>query len=176
MLKRNDFDFVLVHFPTRTAKSLTRHYRLICFARIPSEVSEFNDRTILCKTFSELIYKHFCRKVYRNLILWWLSPGVSLTLCCFAVYYTRRFVLSLALCYFILVFFFFFFSPFSVAITSHGKERGNFSAFRTFVLFALVCFVCFLFLLVSGKGCGLWLWHALGFSLTCSSLLIQKCC
>ena len=27
-------------------------------------------------------------------------------------------------------------------------------------------FVCFLFLLMSGKGCGLWLWHSLDFSLT----------
>ena len=27
-------------------------------------------------------------------------------------------------------------------------------------------FVCFLFLLVSGKGCGLWLWHSLDFSFT----------
>ena len=27
-------------------------------------------------------------------------------------------------------------------------------------------FVCFLFLLVSGKGCRLWLWHSLDFSLT----------
>ena len=27
-------------------------------------------------------------------------------------------------------------------------------------------FVCFLFLLVSRKGCGLWLWHSLDFSLT----------
>ena len=27
-------------------------------------------------------------------------------------------------------------------------------------------FVGFLFLLVSGKGCGLWLWHSLDFSLT----------
>ena len=33
-------------------------------------------------------------------------------------------------------------------------------------LFDLVFgFVCFLFLLVSGKGCGLWLWHSLDFSL-----------
>ena len=30
------------------------------------------------------------------------GPGVSLTLCCFVVYSTRRFVLSLALCYFVL--------------------------------------------------------------------------
>ena len=46
----------------------------------------------------------------------------------------------------------FFFSPFSIAITSLGEERANLSAFRTFVRFV---FVCFLFLLGSGKGCGL---------------------
>ena len=27
-------------------------------------------------------------------------------------------------------------------------------------------FICFLFLLGSGKGCGLWLWHSMDFSLT----------
>ena len=47
------------------------------------------------------------------------GPGVSLTLCCFVVYSTRRFVLCLTLCHFVLV----FFSPFSIAITSLGKER-----------------------------------------------------
>ena len=31
-----------------------------------------------------------------------------------------------------------FFSPFSIAITSLGDERANFSAFRTFVRFVLV--------------------------------------
>ena len=51
--------------------------------------------------------------------------GVSLALCCFVTYSTRRFVLSLALCYFVLA----FFSPFSIAITSLGEE----SAFRTLV-------------------------------------------
>ena len=61
----------------------------------------------------------------------------------------------------------FFFSPFSIAITTLGEERANLNAFRTFVRFALVWFfVCFLFLLVSGKGCGLRLWHSLDFSLT----------
>ena len=39
------------------------------------------------------------------------------------------FVLSLALCYFVLV----FFSPFGIAITSLEEERANLSAFRTFV-------------------------------------------
>ena len=76
------------------------------------------------------------------------------------VYSTRRFVLCLTLCYFVHV----FFSPFSIAITSFGEERANLSAFRTFVRF--VGFVGFLFLLVSGKGCGLRLWHSLDFSLT----------
>ena len=50
------------------------------------------------------------------------------------VYSTRRFVLSLSLCHFVLV----FFSPFSIVITSLGEERANLSAFRTFVRFVLV--------------------------------------
>ena len=66
-------------------------------------------------------------------------PGVSVTLCCFVVYSTRRFVLCLSLCYFVLV----FFSPFSIAITSLGKKRANLSAFRTFVRFMLVWFCRF---------------------------------
>ena len=53
------------------------------------------------------------------------GPDVGLILCCFVVYSTRRFVLCLILCYFVLV----FFSPFSIAITSLGEERANLSAF-----------------------------------------------
>ena len=55
------------------------------------------------------------------------------------VYSTRRYVLFLTLCYFVLV----FFSPFSIAITSLGEERANLSAFCTFVRFALVWFCLF---------------------------------
>ena len=55
------------------------------------------------------------------------------------VYSTKRFVLCLALCYFVLV----FFSPFSIAITSHGEERASLGAFRMFVRFALVWFCLF---------------------------------
>ena len=56
------------------------------------------------------------------------------------VYSTRRFVLCLALCYFVLV----FFSPFSIAIISLGEERASLNgAFRTFVRFALVWFCLF---------------------------------
>ena len=55
-------------------------------------------------------------------------------------YSARRFVLSLALCYFVLAF---FFSPFSIAITSLGEKIANLSAFRTFIRFALVWFCLF---------------------------------
>ena len=63
--------------------------------------------------------------------------NVSLTLCCFMVYSTRRFVVCLSVCHFVLV----FFSPFSIAITSLGEERANLSAFRTFVrlVFVWIC-------------------------------------
>ena len=59
---------------------------------------------------------------------------VLLTLCCFVVYSTRRFVECLSVCHFLLV----FFSPFSIAITWLGEESSNRSAFRTFVRFVLV--------------------------------------
>ena len=50
------------------------------------------------------------------------------------VYSTRRFVVCLTLCHFVLV----FFSPFSIAITSLGEERANLGAFRAFARFELV--------------------------------------
>ena len=74
----------------------------------------------------------------------------------------NRFV-CLSVCHFVLV----FFSPFSIAITSLGEERELILVL--FVLLFGLClfgFVDFLFLLRSGKGCGLWLWHSLDFSLT----------
>ena len=55
------------------------------------------------------------------------------------VYSTRRFVLCLTLCYFVLV----FFSPFSIGISSLGEERANLSAFHAFVRFVLVWFCRF---------------------------------
>ena len=48
------------------------------------------------------------------------------------------------------------------------------SAFRTLFDLRFFGFVCFLFLLVSGKSCGLWLWHSLDFSLNC--FLFFCCC
>ena len=62
-----------------------------------------------------------------------------------------RFVVCRSVCHFVLV----FFSPFSIAIISLGEERANRSPFvRLFGLY-LFGFVSFLFLLGSGKGCGL---------------------
>ena len=65
------------------------------------------------------------------------------------------------MCHFVLV----FFSPFSIAITSLGKELILVLFVRFFGL-CLFGFVSFLFLLVSGKGSGLWMWHSLDFSIT----------
>ena len=48
------------------------------------------------------------------------------------VYSTKRFVLCLTFCYFVLV----FFSPFSIAITSLGEERAQ--CLHTFV-FVWIC-------------------------------------
>ena len=48
-----------------------------------------------------------------------------------------------------------FFSPFSIAITSLREARGYLRAFVRLFNLRLFGFVCFLFLLVSGKGCGL---------------------
>ena len=65
------------------------------------------------------------------------------------LYSSRRFVLCLALCCFVLV----FFSPFSTVNTSLGEERASLGAFCTFVRFALVW--CSLFPLPFGVWEGL---------------------
>ena len=108
-----------------------------------------------------LYHSHWSYTDVLTIVRRFAYPGVSLTPCCFVVYSTRQFGVCLSLCHFLLV----FFSPFSIAITSFGEERANLSAFRTFGL-CLFRFVGFLFLLGSGKGCGLWLWYSLDFSLT----------
>ena len=71
-------------------------------------------------------------------------------------------LLSLVLCYFLLA----RFSPFSIAITSFGKRELSLVLFVRLFDLRLFGFVCFLFLLVSWRGCSLWPWHSLRFSLT----------
>ena len=56
----------------------------------------------------------------------------------------------------------YFVIPFSTVITSLGEEGAGLFASPAFV--CLFC-TCFLFLLVSGIGCGLCLWHFLDFSI-----------
>ena len=104
--------------------------------------------------------------IFFSLSMDHLNIIIKIVFNCFVVYSTRRFILSLALCYFVRLV---SFSPFSIAITLLGEDCANLGAFRAFVRFALVCFCLpgFLFLFVSGMGCGLWLWHSLDFSLTC---------
>ena len=65
------------------------------------------------------------------------------------VYFTRRFVLTLALCYFVLL----FFSPFSIAITSFGKGRANLGAFHAF---SCVCLICLVVSASSSSSCLGW--------------------
>ena len=60
-------------------------------------------------------------------------PVLILLFVALCFYSTRRFVVCLSVCHFLV-----FFSPFSIAITSLGEERANLSAFRTFVRFVLV--------------------------------------
>ena len=66
------------------------------------------------------------------------------------VYSTRRFVVCLCVCHFVLVF-----SVFSIAITSLWEERANLGAFRTFVRFVLVWICRF--------PPPLWVWEELRF-------------
>ena len=65
------------------------------------------------------------------------GPGVSLTLCCFVVYSTRRFVIGFA-CYYL---FLCFSVLWALRLPRLGKERANLSTFHAFVRFALV-WVC----------------------------------
>ena len=67
------------------------------------------------------------------------------------VYSTRRFVVCLSVCPFVLL----FFSPFSIAITSLGERELILMLFVCLFDLCLFGFVGFLFLLGSGKGCGL---------------------
>ena len=77
----------------------------------------------------------------------------TFALCCFVVYSTRRFVLCLALCHFIL------FLCFSVLLALQlprlGKRGLILLLFVRLFDLRLFGFVCFLFLLVSGRGYGL---------------------
>ena len=94
------------------------------------------------------------------------GPEASPTLCCFVVHSTRRFVLVLALCYFVLM----FFCHFSIVITSLEKEREPILVFFVRLLdLRLFGFVCFLFLFVYWKGCGLLFWNSLSFSVIFSA-------
>ena len=78
------------------------------------------------------------------------------------VYSTGRFVLCLTLCQFVLC----FSVLLALRLPRLGRRELILVLFVRLFDLCLFGFVGFLFLLVSGKGCGLWLWHSLDFSLT----------
>ena len=88
---------------------------------------------------------------------------VDLALCCFVIYSTGRFVLCLTLCY---ILFLCFSVLLALRLPRLGKREPIVLLFVCLFDLCLFVFVGFLFLFVSGKGCGLWLWHSLDFSLT----------
>ena len=61
---------------------------------------------------------------------------------------------------------------FAISRTLYTMLLGNtiFSCICLFVLYVLVFVICF-FLLLSGVGCGLWLWHSLDFSINLFSFI-----
>ena len=65
-------------------------------------------------------------------LAWPAVVQVMVLVLLFVVHSTRRFVVCLTLCHFVLV----FFSPFSIAITSLGEERANLSAFLVCSIYA----------------------------------------
>ena len=66
------------------------------------------------------------------------------------VYSTRRFVLCLTLCHFVLV----FFGPFSIAVASLGEGRVLFVRLFGLSLFGFVGFLFLLVFVVGGEGGG----------------------
>ena len=59
---------------------------------------------------------------------------------------------------------------FSIVITSLWEDKAGRHGYASRAFVSVSCMrysVIFLFLLVSGIGCGLWLWHSLDFSFTC---------
>ena len=81
--------------------------------------------------------------------------GVSLTLCCF-VFYVLPCVIVFV-CFSVLL---------ALRLPRLGKRGLILVLFVRLFDLCVFAFVDFLFLLVSGRGCGLWLWRSLGFSLT----------
>ena len=93
------------------------------------------------------------------------GPGVSLALCC--LWYIQRDDLFYVLpC----VIFFLCFLVLALRLPRLGKRELILVLFVRLFDLCLFGFVGFLFLLVSGKGCGLWLWH----SLDLISYLLQR--
>ena len=79
-------------------------------------------------------------------------PVLVLLFVAFVVYSSRRFDLCLTLCYFVLVF---FSVLLALRLQRLGKRELSLELYVRLFDMRLIVFFRFLFLLVSGKGCGL---------------------
>ena len=164
----------MVYSTTRFVLCLTLYYFvLVLSVPLALRLSRLGKRELISVLFVRLF--GFCLFRFVGFLLgsgkgcglWlWHSLGFSLTfiftLCWFVVYSTRRFVLCLTLCYFVLV----FSVPLALRLPCLEKRELILELFVRLFDLCLFGFVCFLFLLVSGKGYGLWLWHSLDWSNT----------
>ena len=177
----------------RRHSALLEKYSVSLKTLLQQGISEPEFYGDLVYRFRKIVGKSNFSEQFRKLINRYKGICYSLDImrqtACFVVYSTRRFVVCVSVCHFVLV----FFSPFSIAITSFGEERANLSAFRTFVRFVLVWICRFPLPLGSEKGCGVivalfglfsylfffffflyeWIFNKLGMRLQISSLFTQ---
>ena len=90
--------------------------------------------------------------IYLNRRVFVMGPGVSLTFCCFVFHSTRRFVLSLALCY-VVIMLLFFSVLLALRLPHLGKRELILVLFVRLFDLRLFGFVCFLFLLGRAAAC-----------------------
>ena len=106
-----------------------------------------------------------CFRPPGGLLCWpFWGGGPGLVLLFVALWFILRGDLFcvLTLCYFVLM----FLVLLALRLLRLGKRELLLVLFVRLFDLCLFGFVGFLFLLVSGKGCSLWLWHSLDFSLT----------
>ena len=76
----------------------------------------------------------------------------------------------------VFLFLFFFSVLLALRLPRYGKRELILGLFARLFDLRLFVFICFLFFLVSGKGCSLWLWHSIDFSLTFNLLCFSLIC
>ena len=187
--KRDDFDFDIVNFlfldgdvPRRTSYGVYIS-QLIRFARASSNLNDFNYRNKaltakllrqgyryfkLRKAFSKFYRRHSALLEKYRPVVYSSDRSKAVVPVLVLLFVALWFILRGDLLYvFPCVILFLCFSVLLVLrLPRLGKRELILVLFVRLFDLCLFEFVGFLFLLVSGKGCGLWLWHSLDFSLT----------